>query len=708
MSSHIYLNFIQAITLMKKYFNLFEEHKELSLVFLILCVLAMIIVPIPHQLMDVLIGVNIGLTIIVLMVVINMKTPLELTSFPSILLVLALFRIGITISTSRLILLDGDAGQIIETFGNFVVGGNLVVGVIIFSIITLVNFIVITKGSERVAEVAARFSLDAMPGKQMSIDSDLRAGNIDMPEAQRKRSALGLESKLYGAMDGAMKFVKGDSIASMIDIVINIVGGLIIGMAQHSLSFGDALTKYTILTVGDGLVQQIPALLISLTAGMMITRVSDDDSKLKENLGRNMINQVFKSPRALFSSSILFLLMAIIPGMPTSVFVVLFGLIAGLAFYLHKRTSPQKNEEQKMNKILEEANDQAQDPDTDDFVSWKLQPLVLHLSVNLKTSPQLGMIKKALTEVRRDILVNLGVEIPQIIIRYVTNLDNNSYQMLIYEISVASGQFYPEHIVIPQFTNEVEHALEATEIIPNKIDIGLSDTGVWINQSLKSKAENFGITYLIIEDFITMHLSKILKENVAEFFGMQEVKNLLDKMNEYQDLIKELLRMLPLNKITEILQRLLAENVSIRNFKIILNSMLEWSQREKEVIIIVEYIRQSLGRYIANKYSNGTYVLSCFLLDSGIEDMIRDSVRFNDRGSFLAIDPNIAGDIITKLRKLCDENSHLKITPVIIAQMDVRRYLRSIIEKELPFLHVLSFQEVESHVKFNSLAVVEL
>jgi type III secretion protein V len=264
-----------------KILNFFAKNGEFSVVILILFVLSMMVIPLPHELLDFIIAFNIGLTVVVLMVVIYMTSPLHLTSFPTILLMLAMLRIGITVSTSRLILLDGYAGKIITTFGEFVVGGNLIVGVIIFVIITIINFIVITKGSERVAEVAARFSLDAMPGKQMSIDSDLRAGNIDMTQANIKRKELGLESKLYGAMDGAMKFVKGDAIASIIDILINLVGGLIIGMVQRGMPFGDAIKTYSILTIGDGLVQQIPALIVSLTAGMMITRVSDEEDKGK-------------------------------------------------------------------------------------------------------------------------------------------------------------------------------------------------------------------------------------------------------------------------------------------------------------------------------------------------------------------------------------------------------------------------------------------
>jgi len=691
---------------MKNLQALFTRHKGMFLVLLILCVLSMIIVPIPQPVMDVLIGVNIGLTLVVLMTVLYMNSPIELTSFPSILLVLALFRIGITISTSRLILLDGNAGEIISTFGEFVVGGNLIVGIIIFSIITLINFIVITKGSERVAEVAARFSLDAMPGKQMSIDSDLRANTIDMAEAQRRRNVLALESKLYGAMDGAMKFVKGDAIASIIDIIINLVGGLIIGMVQHGLGFGEALQTYSILTVGDGLVQQIPALLISLTSGMMITRVSDDDGE-KENIGSNIINQIFKSPKVLFSSSVLFLLMAIIPGMPSGVFGVLFVLIVAFGIYLIKRGKGGSSSGMGSADDIVQDSNKAQEIDAD-FVSWKLQPLVVSLALSLKNDAILASIKKSLIEVRKETLVNLGVEVPQVIIRYDAKLAPDTYQLMVFELPVVTAKLYQNHILLPQLSHEVSAALNIREQIANETDIGLTSKGIWISKDYADKCAEYQVEYIEIEQYLLLHLTLVLKAHISEFFGMQEVKNMLDKIGEYQDLIKELLRMLPLNKITEVLQRLLAEGISIRNFKVILDAMLEWAQREKEVIIITEYVRRALGRYIAYQYSKGTYVISCFLLDADIEDMVRDSIRFNEQGSYLAMDPNLAANIVEAVETICNKQQHLKTVPVIMTQMDIRRYMRSIIEKELPGIHVLSFQEVEAHVKFNSLGIIQI
>lgn len=693
--------------MLKKFFQNLANQQEISIVILILLVLSMLIIPLPHELMDFLIAFNIGITIVVLMVVVYMDTPLKLTSFPSILLILAMFRIGITISTSRLILLDANAGKIVSTFGEFVIGGNLVVGMIIFIIITIVNFIVITKGSERVAEVAARFSLDAMPGKQMSIDSDLRAGNIDMNEAQRRRNALGLESKLYGAMDGAMKFVKGDSIASIIDIIINLVGGLIIGIVQHNMTAGESLHTYALLTVGDGLVQQIPSLLVSLTAGMMITKVSDDDSKEQLNMGKNILAQVFNDPKALFAAAVLLLLMSAVPGMPTLVFLFLFVAMLIIAFVVMRKSKSSSSGFNTKNAIVEE--EKADDLEVpENFTSWKLAPLLLHIAPNLKNSAYNANIRHALSNVQRDILLDLGVEIPQITLRYSNLLNDNQYQMLVYEIPETMGVIYPNNILLIEQNQDFVNSLEISSSIKNNVNFGYSNLGQWIPSVLQKECDDNKIAYLTIEQFISLHLTKVIKSHVAEFLGIQEVKVLLDRMTDYQDLIRELLRMLPLNKITEILQRLVAEDISIRNFKIILDAMLEWSQRERETTIIVEYVRKSLGRYIAHKFTKGMYVLPTIFISQEIEDSIRDAIRVSENGSYLSLDIEIHNKIIEKIKYIFDSSPKSSVPIAVVTQLDIRRYLRSIIEKELNYINVFSFQEIEEYVEFSGLGVVEL
>ncbi|MFN7095507.1 MAG: FHIPEP family type III secretion protein, partial [Burkholderiales bacterium] len=338
-------------------------------------------------------------------------------------------------------------------------------------------------------------------------------------------------------------------------------------------------------------------------------------------------------------------------------------------------------------------------------------PILLHVAANLKNGAYVNTIKQAALTVQQEILVNLGVELPQITIRYDSSLENNHYQILIYEIPTATTIIYPQHIlIVEQQLKQLEGIIPTQTIVSNNTSLGMAENGVWVPESNIDVCEKYNLSYLTIEDFITKHVTYVLRLHVSEFLGMQEVKNLLTKIDEYQDLITELLRMISLNKITEMLQRLIAEDISIRNFKVILDTMLEWAQREKETIIITEQIRSALGRYIAYKFSKGSYTIQCFLLDQDIEDMIRDAIRFNHNGSYLALDPQIAEKIINSTLELYQKSNGqaLSVTPVIVTHQDIRRYVRSIIEKRLNFIHVLSFQELEGHVEFNGLGVIQL
>lgn len=690
-----------------KLLDLIHNNREFSIILMVVFVLLMFIIPIPTIVMDTVIAFNLGITVLVLMVVLYINTPLQLSSFPSILLILALFRIGITVSTSRLILLDGDGGEIIQTFGMFVVGGNMVVGIIIFSIVTLINFLVITKGSERVAEVAARFSLDAMPGKQMSIDSDLRAGNITMEEAVAKRNEVGLESKLFGAMDGAMKFVKGDSIASIVDIIINLVGGLIIGIVQKDMAFSQALTTYSILTIGDGLVQQIPTLLISLTAGIMITRVNDSNDKQKQNMGQTLINQLFRHKKSLYSAGSALLIFALIPGMP---YIVLITMSLGmfLIAYLIKggggNSSLMDDSVPAAAPIIEQNDSNT----IDNQIPWKINPLAIVFSDKLKNTLEFKKLKEIITSINSAILFDTGVQIPQISFSYSSNLPDNSYQVLITEIPVSTCKIFPNLVLAVSSTRDNLVGIDTASIIENNTNIGLQHKSYWISNADSFICETRGIKLLKYDEFIKQHINFILYRHLADFIGLQETKNILDKLPEYVDLTRELLRMIPLNKITEILQRLVSEGISIRNFKAILDAMLEWSQREKEVIIITEHIRKALGRYIAYKFSSGTYILPCVLLDEELEETIRAGIRFTSNGSYLSLDDEFKYMIIKKVEQILLNNTDLSQPLVLVTQMDIRRYLRSIIETELPTLPVLSFQEVEGLIEFQTIEILNL
>jgi type III secretion protein V len=691
-------------------FSFLQKNSEFLIVILVLFVISMMVIPLPHEFVDGLITVNIMLSVVVLMVIIYMTSPLHLTSFPTMLLILTMLRIGITVSTTRLILLEADAGQIVHTFGTFVAGGNLIVGIIVFSIITVVNFLVITKGSERVAEVAARFSLDAMPGKQMSIDSDLRANTIDMKEATNRRKNLELESKLYGAMDGAMKFVKGDSIASIIAIIINLIGGISVGLFMHDMSMSDSLRTYSILTIGDGLVQQLPALLVSISAGMMITRVSDQSDTDRPNIGQIILRQLGGYPKALFAASGLLFLMAFIPGMPTAIligFAIMLIIIGVILQRVAKKAESAggPGEKSAQPKLIDSKGGEADN--MPQLETWKLYPLLLYISSSLRGTEYVKKINESLVSVQKNILTDLGVEVPQIYLSYDEALAEDSYKIFVHEIPASTGKIIKNNVLLLEKENNLP-LLGIDHYTTNETSFGEKINGIWIPENKLDTCKEFGLSTFTVGEFLNRHISYVIKKHVSTFIGMQEIKALLDKMTDYQDLIRELLRMLPLNKITDVLQRLIAEDISIRNFKAILDALLEWSQREKDTILITEYVRVALGRYIAYKFTNGKNVLPCILLSHDIEDAIRDSIRHTATGSYLALDPTISASIVESCREKLEQYKSMLVKPVILTQLDIRRYTRSIVEKELPFLHVLSFQETENHTEFDSLGVIEI
>lgn len=678
-----------------------KDNQEVFLVFIVVLVVMLMILPVPPWMMDIVIGFNLSLSIFIVMTVIFIRSSIGITSFPSILLFLALMRIGITLSSSRAILGRGDTGEIVHTFGTFVLGGQILVGVISFSTLTLINFIVITKGSERVAEVAARFSLDAMPGKQMSIDSDMRGGSITKEQADEKRDNLYLESQLFGAMDGAMKFVKGDAIASIVDIFINIIGGMVIGTMQHGLTMGAAAHKYMILTVGDGLVQQIPAVLISVSSGIMITRVDGQNKNSK--LGQNIIKQVFGDYRVLFAGALILVLICFVPGMPFSVFFTLGGLAISGGLLRKKFLKLTKNAEKNPERVIEEKETTKNVAS----VNYQPDPLVLYLSTNLKSSQYYNIFKNILVALQNEMVTDLGVMIPHIIIRYNDQFKQNQFQLFVYEIPVDKVSFvYSNHVLVLSNDEEMLSILNMKNSIPNTLAFtDDSMLGVWVTTNNITSCKEFNIPYLLFDNVLTLYLKKQLKGYISNFLGMQEVKEIFDKMGVYQELIRELLKMLPLNKITEIFQRLVMEDVSIRNFKLILDSMLETAQKEKDVVIITEYVRRSLGRYISYKFSDSSYVFSAIITNRSIEDVLRNAIRFSENGSYLELDESIKENMILQIKKIVQGNKNAK-NVIILTNFDVRPYIVSIV-KGFVNLPVLSIQEIEEYAKFSCLGVLE-
>ncbi len=682
------------------------KRNDLMLAVLLVSIIVLIILPMPTVLVDLLIATNMGISAILLMTAIYLKGPLEFSTFPSVLLITTLFRLSLSITTTRLILLEGDAGQIVYTFGNFVVGGNLTVGIVIFLIITIVQFLVITKGSERVAEVSARFSLDGMPGKQMSIDADMRGGAIDMEEAQRRRGLVEKESQLYGSMDGAMKFVKGDAIAGLIIIFVNIAAGVSIGVFNKGLPAGEALQLYSILTIGDGLISQIPALLISITAGIIVTRVSTEEAT---DLGNEIGSQLLDKPKALMVGGGLLLGFSLVPGFPTLTFLVLAGLIGGGGFYkLRKLEKGEAKEEGGIPAMQAAASgkpDKNQRLDQQEEFTQTL-PLIIDVPTSLQERLDTTELNEELLKVRKALYMDLGVPFPGIHLRFNDSLEEDHYSVMLNEVPVAHGHFRAGYV----FAREQAEHLDMLKVpyetgdqfIPNL------DT-LWVKDSNKYQLENAGVSYMSDSQILTNHLAFVLKKYAEDFIGIQETRFLLEKMEDsFGELIKEVQRLIPVNKIAEIFQRLVSEDISIRNLRTILQSLVIWGHKEKEVVQLTEYVRSSLKRYISYKYSNGQNILPVYLLDQDLEDTIRSGIRQTSAGAYLALDPTVTANFVEKVKATVGKIGHLDHKPVMITSMDIRRYVRKLLEAEVYELAVLSHQELTEEITVQPLGRITL
>ncbi|MBO4300229.1 MAG: type III secretion system export apparatus subunit SctV, partial [Desulfovibrio sp.] len=611
------------------------KHSDLALVGLLVAVIALMIMPMPTFLVDTLIGANMSLSFAILMMTMYVKTPLEFSSFPTMLLFTTLFRVGLNITTTRLILLNADAGEIIQTFGEFALGGNFVVGAVVFLILTIVQFLVISKGAERVAEVGARFTLDAMPGKQMSIDADMRAGVIDMAEAQKRREVISQESKMFGAMDGAMKFVKGDSIAGMVVAVVNIVGGTVIGVTQHGIPASEALNIYGILTIGDGLVSQIPSLIIAISAGILITRSGDTNVDVGAQIG----GQFFNQPKALFIAGGLIFLFALIPGFPKPQLFTLAFALGGFAYVLDRiqkmpASRDAKSDFEKSVRASTESQGgrprSASEPQ-DDFSPTV--PIILDISEELSTALDYDRLNDELAALRRALYFDLGVPFPGINLRVARRLTGLAYELQLNEIPLSSGKLEPNM----ELARENQETLNMLGVQVKKGEDFLPDVeSLWVTEAEAARLAKGGVSCMSHSRIIAYHLSLLLSRHAGDFIGMQETKYLLDRMEERApDLVHEVTRLQPVQRIAEIFQRMVQEQVSIRDLRGILEALIEWSAKEKDIIMLTEYVRSALKRQICYMHSRGQNMLPAILLDPPVEETIRKSVRQTSAGAFL-------------------------------------------------------------------------
>lgn len=696
-----------------------SKRNDLILAFLLVCVVFMMILPLPTPLIDTLIGTNLSLAAVLLMAAMYLKDVVQITSFPSILLLTTLFRLALAISTTRLILIQADAGHIVDTFGQFVVGGNLVVGIVVFLILTIVNFMVITKGSERVAEVSARFSLDSMPGKQMSIDSDMRAGLIELDEAKRRRSKLEKESQFYGAMDGAMKFVKGDAIAGLIIIAVNMIGGITIGTMQRGMSMTDALSRYTLLTVGDGLVQQIPALFISITAGFIVTRVSSEDNT---DLGSDIAAQLINEPKALLITSVILLIFAFIPGFPAPVFLVLATICGGGGYIImrRRRVSSVDYHSKDMPSLapalapkgssvpsFPSREDDAAAGAAAEAVTFSLTvPLIVDIASTVRNSIRPEKLDREVARVRRALYFDLGVPFPGIHLRLNDNLKEGEYRILVNEIPVASGAARTGYFIV----RESEANLRMFEIPFEKGEDFLPNMpSYWVASKHLPQVEKAGIQIMSLSTMLTYHLAHVLKNHASEFLGIQETMYLLNQMQKtFGDLVKEVTRTLPLIAINDVMQRLVGEEISVRDMRTVLEALVEWGQREKDPIVLAEHVRGALSRYITYKFSGGQNIIPAYLIAKEIEDAVRGAVRQTSGASYLALSPDVHRQLIASMKGVVGSVTQHTLPPVMLAPMDIRRFMRKIIERDFPDLPVLSYQELAPYANVQPLERIKL
>jgi len=676
---------------------------DLAIAALVLVAVIMMIIPLPTPMVDVLITANIAASVLILLVTFYIAESVELSSLPSVILIATLFRLAITITTARLILLQADAGEIINAFGNFVVGGNVAVGLVIFLIITIAQFVVITKGAERVAEVAARFSLDALPGKQMSIDSDLRGGDIDQAEARRQRRRLSQESHLYGAMDGAMKFVRGDAIAGLVIIVVNLIGGLSIGTLQHGMSLSSAAETYSLLTVGDGLVAQIPALLVSVAAGTVVTRVA---SMERRDLGTEISHQLLNDPRALFLGAVILLGLAFIPGFPTPAFLALAALFAAGGYWSHRQrlrasaaVAPAETARRPKEAERAEAPATANAAAADRPPRYRVAAcLGRELALRI---PQEGF-NQSVDTVRRHLAADLGVEPPAVELRADQQIEATHFRLDLEGVPVVEGDIPAGCVLVEDEPVDLELLAVPFEVGPR---IFGRQPAIWVDAAHAPSLTGAGIEFFGPTQVLARCLGQTLRRYATQFIGIQETRELLARTDrEYPELMKEVQKISSLQKIAEILRRLLEENVPINNMRQILEALVEWGPREQDTVLLVEYVRMALRRQICFRCADRNRVIVAYMLERSVEDTLRAAVRTTAVGAFLSISDTAARPIVERVRHAFAAAPDT--LPTVLASMDVRRHVRNLLIRNDLDVTVLSYQELAPEFSVEPLATI--
>ena len=679
------------------------RYSDIGLAALVIGIIGMMIIPLPTPLLDMLLTLNITLSVMLLMVSLYIPNALRISSFPSILLITTLFRLALNVSSTRLILLKANAGEVIASFGNFVVQGNYVVGAVIFLILTLIQFLVIAKGAERVSEVGARFTLDAMPGKQMSIDADLRAGAFDLDEARRRRSEVQRESKLYGAMDGAMKFVKGDAIAGIIMTAINILAGIIIGVLQRDMPAADAAQTYTLLTIGDGLVSQIPALLIATTAGIIVTRVAGEDEEA--HLGSDIFGQLLAQPKALAITSALLLLLGIIPGLPTIPFLLMSAIVGSIAYGLFKSDESadglSEEEAQDVEQVEREAKQGARQARA---MIPAVTPVSLDLGPALSASisgEREAWFSETIATMREGIFHETGVKIPGLRVRTNSGSCGASEFVISLDEVPVKGASVPSGKVL---VNETPKGLSAFAIDASEATHPVTHARcAWVDQAHQDTLQEAGYTTWDAAAYVMLECIATLKAHASDFVGMQQAQQMLDQLEgPYPALVREVVpKLLSLQEFTDVARRLAEEGISLRLMPKILQVLADRAKIIKDPITLTEEVRAGLSRYITHKYAGRSGELVVYLVDRDIEDMVAGAIKVSDGVTYLGLPPDVTREILDAISK--EVTSPQGTPPILLTDQRVRRYIKKLASMEVPEAIVLSYQEIDPALRVQPL-----
>ncbi|BCZ48581.1 flagellar biosynthesis protein FlhA [Clostridium gelidum] len=667
----------------------------------VIVIVLMIIIPLPKQVIDVLLALNITISIVIILITMFTTSVLQLSVFPTLLLVTTLFRLALNISSTRLILSDADAGTIITAFGNFVIRGNYVVGIVIYLIIMVVQFMVITNGSGRISEVTARFTLDAMPGKQMSIDADLNSGMIDEAQAKKRRQDLQSESDFYGSMDGASKFVKGDAVASIITTVINIVAGIIIGVLQKNMTASVAAQTYVILTVGDGLVSQVPALLISTASGILVTR-----SGSSGNLGDTLSKQLTAFPVATGIASTLMLALGLIPGMPKFPFFLASAATGGLTYMLYKEAAVKEASE-----IISEEEEiiQSERKEPENVMNLiSVESMEVEIGyglIPLADEASGGDLLQRIASVRRQCAIEMGIVVQPIRIRDNLQLKTNEYIIKIRGTMVVSSELMPSMLLCMDPTGENSDMPGIKTIEPT---FGLP--AVWINKDQREEAEIKGLTVVDPTTVMVTHLTETIKSHSYELLGRQEVKLIVENAKEkYSAVVDELIPdLLSIGELQKVLQNLLREKVPIKDIVTIMESLADNCKNTRDLEILTEYVRFSLSRTICNQVVNEEKTISVVTLDPNIEETIANNTQKSVQGSFPTVDPDTTTKILTSIKNTVESVYFYNNQPIILVSPNIRPVFRKLIEMVFPHIMVISLNEVPNDVQINSEGVVRI